>query len=62
MHLCKSCIIIQYLAGHRLIKVTEIITQQVIPNQNIPAKAKLAYLVVVMDGSSLKSAKKKKVK
>jgi hypothetical protein len=34
----------------------------VIPNQNIPAKAILAYLVVMMAGSDLKSAKKKKVK
>jgi hypothetical protein len=53
MHLCKSCIKLKCLAGHRLI----IVTKNHHPgddakidgdDRSMPAKAKLAYLFIVM--------------
>jgi hypothetical protein len=55
---------LKYLAGHRLVKVTK----NHYPNDDSgivavmtgPAQAKLAYLVVTMTGSGLKSAQRKR--
>ena len=50
---------LKYLVGHRSIKVRKIITQQ--GEKLTQAQEKLACCMVMMAGSGLKSAKKKRV-